>query len=67
MTLTRVCAMRGRDPTDPSLRTKSNGKFRQRLEIGEKDTSNTITSVQKDCMVIETYNNSNQKQHENVF
>lgn len=51
MTLTRICAMRGRDPT------KSNGKFRQRLEIGEKDISNTITSVQKDCMVIETYYN----------
>ena len=49
--------MRGRDPTKPGLRTKSNGKFRQRLEIGEKDISNTITSVQKDCMVIETYNN----------
>lgn len=47
--------MRGRDPTKPSLRTKSNGKFHQRLEIGEKDISNTITSVQKDCMIIETY------------
>ena len=49
--------MRGRDPTNPSLITKSNGKFCQRLEIGEKDISNTITSVQKDCMVIEMYNN----------
>lgn len=57
MTLTRICAMRGRDPTNIGLWTKSNGKFRQRLEIGEKDISNTITSVQKDCMVIETYNN----------
>lgn len=55
MTLTAICAMRARDPTKPSLRTKSNGKFRQRLEIGEKDISNTITSVQKDCMIIETY------------
>lgn len=45
--------MRGRNPEKPSERGKSNGKYKQRLEINENEMSNTITSVQKDNLVIE--------------
>lgn len=48
-----ICAMRGRNPDNPSERAKSNGRYRQRLEMNEKGTSNTITSVQKDNLVVE--------------
>lgn len=48
------CAMRGRNPDNPKDRkTKSNGTFRQMIEIGKFGISNTITSVQKDSMVAE--------------
>ena len=46
-------AMRGRNPDNPSERAKSNGKYKQRLEMNENGTSNTITSVQKDNLVVE--------------
>lgn len=47
-------AMRGRNPDNPKDRkTKSNGTFRQMIEIGKFGISNTITSVQKDSMVAE--------------
>lgn len=46
--------MVGRDPDNPSYRGKSNGTFKQRLEPNRKGTSNTITSVQKDNLVMET-------------
>ena len=49
----KIAAMRGRNPENPSERGKSNGKYQQRLEINENGTSNTITSVQKDNLVIE--------------
>lgn len=49
----KIAAMRGRNPENPSERGKSNGKYKQRLEINENGTSNTITSVQKDNLVIE--------------
>jgi hypothetical protein len=45
--------MRGRNPDNPSERAKSNGRYRQRLEMNDKGTSNTITSVQKDNLVVE--------------
>jgi site-specific DNA-cytosine methylase len=48
-----ICAMRGRNPDNPSERAKSNGRYRQRLEMNDKGTSNTITSVQKDNLVVE--------------
>lgn len=48
-----ICAMRGRNPDNPSERAKSNGRYRQRLEMNYKGTSNTITSVQKDNLVVE--------------
>lgn len=45
--------MRGRNPDNPSERGKSNGNYKQRLEINKNGTTNTITSVQKDNYVIE--------------
>lgn len=48
-----ICAMRGRNPDNPSERAKSNCRYRQRLEMNDKGTSNTITSVQKDNLVVE--------------
>lgn len=48
-----ICAMRGRNPDNPSERAKSNGKYKQRLEMNVSGTSNTITSVQKDNLVVE--------------
>ena len=46
-------AMRGRNPNNPSERGKSNGNYKQRLEMNESGVANTITSVQKDCLVAE--------------
>lgn len=48
-----IMAMRGRNPDNPSERGKSNGKYKQRLEMNNNGTSNTITSVQKDNLVVE--------------
>lgn len=49
----KIAAMRGRNPDNPSERSKSNGNYQQRLEVNENGTSNTITSVQKDNLVVE--------------
>lgn len=46
-------AMRGRNPNNPSERGKSNGNYKQRIEMNESGVANTITSVQKDSMVAE--------------
>lgn len=46
------CAMRGHNPENPSERGRSNGKYKQRIEMGS-NISNTITSVQKDALVAE--------------
>lgn len=46
-------AMRGRNPNNLSERGKSNGNYKQRLEMNESGVANTITSVQKDSMVAE--------------
>ena len=46
------CAMRGRNPENPSERGRSNGKYKQRIEMGS-NISNTTTSVQKDSLVAE--------------
>lgn len=48
-------AMRGRNPNNPSERGKSNGNYKQRLEMNESGVANTITSVQKDSMVAEPH------------
>lgn len=49
----KIAAMQGRNPDNPSERGKNNGNYQQRLEENESGTSNTITSVQKDNLVIE--------------
>lgn len=48
-----IGAFRGRNPDNPSERGKSNGNYKQRLEMNTQGTSNTITSVAKDNMVVE--------------
>jgi DNA (cytosine-5)-methyltransferase 1 len=46
-----IVASRGRNPKNPSDRT-TGAPTEQRLEINKKGTSNTLTSVQKDNMVL---------------
>ena len=48
-----IVAMRGRNPDNPSERGRSNGNYRQRLEPNRGGVSNTITSVQKDNLLVE--------------
>lgn len=48
----KIAAMRGRNPENPSDRTTGQ-PTEQRLEINEHGVSNTLTSVQKDNLVIE--------------
>jgi site-specific DNA-cytosine methylase len=46
--------MRGRDKDNPTgVRTRSNGNFVKMLEVGANDTSNTVTSVAKDNLLVE--------------
>ena len=52
----QIAAFRGRDPDNPSDRKHpSNGRFCQRMEINGEGTTNTLTSVGKDNMVLITY------------
>lgn len=48
-----IVAMRGRNPNNPSDRTVGN-QTEQRLEVNMQGTSNCLTSVQKDNLVIES-------------
>ena len=48
-----IVAMRGRNPNNPSDRTAGN-PTEQRLEVNMQGTSNCLTSVQKDNLVIES-------------
>lgn len=48
-----VAAMRGRNPENPSERGSSKGRYKQFLEVNTTGTSNTLTSVQKDNLVLE--------------
>lgn len=48
-----IVAMRGRNPDNPSDRTARN-PTEQRLEVNMQGTSNCLTSVQKDNLVIES-------------
>lgn len=48
----QIVAMRGRNPDNPSDRT-TGSPTEQRLEINMQGTSNCLTSVQKDNLVIE--------------
>lgn len=47
------CASRGRNPDNPKERGKSNGQYRQTIEININKVSNTITTVQKDYLMFE--------------
>lgn len=47
-----IAAMRGRNPENPSDRTKG-APTEQRLEVNDKGVCNTLTSVQKDNLVVE--------------
>lgn len=47
-----IAAMRGRNPDNPSDRT-SGAPTEQRLEVNDKGLCNTLTSVQKDNLVLE--------------
>lgn len=50
----RIASMKSRDKDNPTgVRTKSNGNFEQRLEPDPDNTSNTVTSVSKDNLLIE--------------
>lgn len=48
----RIAAMRGRNPDNASDIT-AGSPTEQRLEIGSEETSNTLTTVQKDNLVVE--------------
>lgn len=48
-----IGAFRGRNPENPSERARSNGRYKQLLEINENGWSNTLTGVQKDNVVLE--------------
>lgn len=50
-----ICASRGRNPENPSDRT-AGADVEQRIELGSAETSNTLTTVQKDNLVIEPLN-----------
>ncbi len=47
----QIVAMRGRNPDNPSART-TGSPTEQRLEVNTQGTSNCLTSVQKDNMVL---------------
>ena len=48
-----IASLRGRNPSNPSDRkTHSDGTFVQRLEVGSSETSNTLTTVTKDNLVL---------------
>lgn len=49
-----TCASRGRDPENPNNRSSS-AKLQQRIEVGSSEVSNTITTVQKDSLLLEEY------------
>ena len=55
MTLFSIFALRGRDRDNPSLRGRSNENYEQRMELIGWGQTCTITSVQKDNLVLEIY------------
>ena len=52
MTLFSIFALRGRDRDNPSLRGRSNENYEQRMELIGMGQTCTITSVQKDNLVM---------------
>ena len=55
MTLFSIFALRGRDRDNPSLRGQSTDNYEQRMELIGWVQTCTITSVQKDNLVLEIY------------
>lgn len=55
-TLFSIFALRGRDRDNPSLRGRSTDNYEQRMELVGRGQTCTITSVQKDNLVLEIYN-----------
>ena len=55
-TLFSIFALRGRDRDNPSLRGRSTDNYEQRMELIGREQTCTITSVQKDNLVLEIYN-----------
>ena len=60
-----IGASRGRNPENPSDRTVG-APTEQRLEINSQGVSNTLTTVQKDNLVVEMFNPYNNKKIEDV-
>ena len=56
-TLFTIFALRGRDRDNPSLRGQSTDNYEQRMELIGRGQTCTITSVQKDNLVLEIYKN----------
>ena len=56
-TLFSIFALRGRDRENPSLCLRSTDNYEQRMELIGLGQTCTITSVQKDNLVLEIYNN----------
>lgn len=55
MTLFSIFALRGRDRDNPSLRGRSTENYEQRMELIGIVHTCTITSVQKDNLIIYVY------------
>ena len=58
-TLFSVFALRGRDRDNPSIRGRSTDNYEQHVELIGVGQTCTITSVSKDNLVMEIYNNDN--------
>ena len=56
MTLFSISRFVGRDRDNPSLRGHSTDNYEQRMELTGWVQTCTITSVQKDNLVLEIYN-----------
>ena len=56
MTLFSIFALRGRDRDNPSLRGRSTDNYEQRMELIGRGQTCTITSVQKDNLVLDISN-----------
>ena len=55
-----ICASRGRNPINPSDRSRTGGGVLvQRLELADDELAHTITSVAKDNWLFEIYEKSN--------
>ena len=61
----KIVAMRGRNPDNPSDRT-AGSPTEQRLEVNMQGTSNCLTSVQKDNLVMENLIIGGEQKHQSV-